>query len=508
MFVDLPQVSTSQMYHTWFFQKRVAEALNSELKGLHLLACFSQQKDELVLSFGNANREFHIRADMSSQAGILSFRNSFARARRNSVDLFGELLDKKVISVEVFTHERSFFIKMEGELQLIFKMHGSRSSILFSQGNRVLKIFRNDLLSDLKLIPSELNNPMRISKENVLRLLGKKNKHVLDDSKMDASSFIEQLHSNSIYIGLKEEQPNLCLVETANPILVTDNAVEAANCFANLYYQHFQLVKEKKQASQMVGKWIKQSKNYIQKTSHKLDEITNQRSLEEVANILMANLHVLKPSQTEAFLDDFYTNSKITIKLNPKLSPQKNAENYYRKSKNKKIELQKLQENISSRKKEAKKWQGLLDELLPIDNLKELRAFISSTFGKTAKKKNAPLPYHTFVVDGYDVLVGKHAKSNDILTQKIAKPNDLWLHARDVPGSHVVIREKPGRKFPTHVIERVAALAAWYSKRKTDSLCPVLFTPKKYVRKKKGAPAGQVVVEKEEVVMAVPSNKH
>ena len=105
------------------------------------------------------------------------------------------------------------------------------------------------------------------------------------------------------------------------------------------------------------------------------------------------------------------------------------------------------------------------------------------------------------------MFVGKNAKSNDILTQKIATKNDLWLHARDVSGSHVVIRDRLGNSFPASVIEKVAALAAWFSKRKTDSLCPVIFTPKKFVRKIKGAPAGQVVVEKEDVIMVVPSRE-
>ena len=105
----------------------------------------------------------------------------------------------------------------------------------------------------------------------------------------------------------------------------------------------------------------------------------------------------------------------------------------------------------------------------------------------------------------FELNVGKNAKSNDHLTMKVATKNDLWLHARDVSGSHVVIKEKPGKNFPQSVIEKAAQLAAFYSKRKTDSLCPVIYTPRKFVRKIKGAMAGQVVVDKEQVVMVVPT---
>ena len=117
------------------------------------------------------------------------------------------------------------------------------------------------------------------------------------------------------------------------------------------------------------------------------------------------------------------------------------------------------------------------------------------------------MPYKEFKIDGYIILVGKNAKHNDTLTLKIAKKNDLWLHAKDVSGSHVVLKQVPGKNYPEYIIEKAAQLAAFYSKRKTDTLCPVLYTPKKYVRKKKGTPAGAMFVEKEKVILVEPSKE-
>jgi predicted ribosome quality control (RQC) complex YloA/Tae2 family protein len=108
------------------------------------------------------------------------------------------------------------------------------------------------------------------------------------------------------------------------------------------------------------------------------------------------------------------------------------------------------------------------------------------------------------VVDSFRVLIGKNAKNNDLLTQKYAYKDDLWLHARDVTGSHVILKYQAGKPFPRPVIERAAELAAWHSKRRTDSLCPVTVTPKKFVRKPKGMAPGQVIIEKEDVVLVVP----
>ena len=103
------------------------------------------------------------------------------------------------------------------------------------------------------------------------------------------------------------------------------------------------------------------------------------------------------------------------------------------------------------------------------------------------------------------MFIGKNSKNNDLLTQKHAFKEDLWLHAKDVSGSHVIIKYQSGKKFPKPVIEKAAQLAAYYSQRKTDSYCPVMYTPKKFVRKPKGAAPGAVIVEKEEVILVEPS---
>jgi len=219
----------------------------------------------------------------------------------------------------------------------------------------------------------------------------------------------------------------------------------------------------------------------------------------------MANLNSLQTGLTKAVLHDFYNDEPIEIKLNRELSPQKNAENLYRKAKNRHQEIDALKENIEAKEKLIDKVSRQILHLQDLDDTKELRKYLKD-HGLTQKEKakEEHLPYHEFEVDGWQILLGKHAKANDELTLKVANKNDLWLHAKDVAGSHVVVRQKPGQNFPTHIIEKAAALAAANSKRKTDTLCPVIYTQKKFVRKMKGAPAGQVIVEKEEVVMVEP----
>ena len=106
---------------------------------------------------------------------------------------------------------------------------------------------------------------------------------------------------------------------------------------------------------------------------------------------------------------------------------------------------------------------------------------------------------------GYEVWVGRNARQNDTLTLRHARKEDLWLHARGVPGSHVVLR-RPNRNVPAdrRAVEEAAAIAAYWSDARTSRLAPVQVTERKYVRKPKGSPPGAVIVTHEDVVLVEP----
>ena len=107
---------------------------------------------------------------------------------------------------------------------------------------------------------------------------------------------------------------------------------------------------------------------------------------------------------------------------------------------------------------------------------------------------------------GTTILIGKNAKSNDTLLNTYSKKEDLWLHVKDTPGSHVIIKCTNSNIFPIEIIEKAAQLAAHYSKRKSETLVPVSYTPRKYVRKRKGDPPGMVRVDREKVILVTPAN--
>lgn len=511
------------MYHNYFFLKRLAKSIQQETVGKELLLCFSQNKDELILGFANADEEFYIRANLDANISMLSFPPEYARANRNSVDLFKNLIGIAVKEVSPFLFDRSFQMIFENNDSLIFKLHARRSNILLCSEGRITEIFRNNLAQDVAIVPNELHKKIEVTKENfsqhdndptkLIPALGRKVREYLekedyfllnlDERWTNFQQLLEKLDTNPIF--LHENNSSIHLLSTSEHF--TENPIVASNWLYDKKAIGFYFDKEKNQAISQLKQQIKKSESYISKTKQKLNQLKNARNPEEMANIIMANLHQIKTGIEKVKLADFYTNNEIEIKLNNKLSPQKNAENYYRKAKNRNVEIDQLNENILAKVNLVEKLSQQVLEIEEIQDFKRLRKFIKvSSPEKNSKKDKKQLPYHEHIIDGWSILIGKNAKANDELTLKIAKKNDLWLHAKDVAGSHVIIKERSGQNFPKDIIQTAAEYAAYYSKRKTDSLCPVIVTHKKYIRKMKGAPAGQVIVEKEEVVMVTPTS--
>ncbi|MEQ9218791.1 MAG: NFACT RNA binding domain-containing protein [Cyclobacteriaceae bacterium] len=509
------------MFHNYFFLRRLAGALHTELVGLSLSACFSQNKDELILGFANHQKECYIRASLSPEICLLQFPNEFKKANKNYIDLYEELIGLTVTHVSVFSYERSFKIIFESDLEIIFKMHGSRSNILIAQKDQVIKIFKGQLKNDLTIMPSDLNKQLILDAPHFhavngdlrkfLPALGKEAKKFLEslgyaqkpmaDQWLMMQDLLLQLDVNPIWI-YKGAPPEISLLPSDKEIfLETLDPIYAANEFYKQYTYGFYLSSEKSQAIKQIDKSIQKLRNYLDNSSKKLSEIKNRRTYEELANLIMANLHQIATGSKSVVLQDFYQGGELEVKLNKNLSPQKNAEQYYRKSKNQKKEIEILKTNIENKERDLANLLRKREQIELMEDIKSLRKEIPS---KIKKQEEKPEPFIRYQFMDYEILIGRNARQNDELTLKHATKNDLWLHAKDVAGSHVVVKVHPGSSFPGPVIERAAQIAAWNSKRKTDTLCPVIYTPKKFVRKRKGDPPGAMVLEREEIIMVTP----
>lgn len=193
----------------------------------------------------------------------------------------------------------------------------------------------------------------------------------------------------------------------------------------------------------------------------------------------------------------------ITLPLDPTLDLRENIERCYKRYKR----FARGAVTVARRAQETtatlERLEGLLSELHAAEELDAVRAIEARVrrepdvpTPRAAARRAKPTerkPYFLFPSsDGIEILVGRTSRDNDALTFHVARGNDLWLHAADVPGSHVIVRTPRSQPLPRTTLEEAALLAAHYSKGKNDGVVTVRYTERKHLRKPKGAGAGRV----------------
>lgn len=243
----------------------------------------------------------------------------------------------------------------------------------------------------------------------------------------------------------------------------------------------------------------------LRRTENQKIELKESEEREELklrGDLISANLYTLKKGMTEFTCVNFYdeNGSELTVKLDPMLTPSQNMQKYYagyRKADNAEKRLKVL---IAKGEEELEYISSVSDALsraVTENDVNELRAelaeqgYIRAQKGKQKPPKPAPpLEFHS--PDGFTVLVGRNNKQNDTLTLKTAEKTDIWLHTKDITGSHVIIRAE-GKEVPDTTILYAARLAAAHSSAKSSAQVPVDYVPAKFVKKPAGAKPGMVI---------------
>ncbi len=515
------------MHNNYFFLKQLSASLEKKIKHWKIGACFSQNKNELIIGLYSSGEELYIKADQNPDFSCLSFHSGFSRAKKNSIDLFQTIMDKKIEKVYQYRFERAFSFHLEEEFVLLFKLFGGFSNCLLFHNNHCVEVFKHQLNDEEKIRLEDLDRDVEISREAFMEHSCNPGKWIpaFDATVMDylkkrnfdaagPGKKWEMVHETLEYLEdpgffVKEDPPvvKFSLFPEKPWLKKSTDPLEAVTWFYAEYTRRKQLHKLKNIASRQLRDQIRKSKNYISKTSAKLNELQRSMDYKQAGDILMANLHQIKQGVSKVDLFDFYHDRTITIKLNPKLSPQKNAGNYYRKAKNQRIEIKNLHKNLEEKKKLIETAGDQLKVIETIDNLRELKAFIKANqlLPESSGTKDDQPRFKEFEYMGFRILAGRNAKNNDELTFGYGFKEDLWLHAKDVTGSHTLVKYQPGKTFPKPVIEKAAQYAAYYSRNRNMNHCPVIYTEKKYVRKKKGFSPGTVIVEKENILFVDPA---
>jgi predicted ribosome quality control (RQC) complex YloA/Tae2 family protein len=266
------------------------------------------------------------------------------------------------------------------------------------------------------------------------------------------------------------------------------------------------------QLERLLERHIKRLSKKREAIAGDLERAATAEELHEQASIILAHLAEIPANaaffETTTWGDD---PQPIRILLDPRKSPTELAQDLFKKSKRLKRGLDVAPERLVAVETEIAELVRARDargDDSPNELAMRLEALgVSITAPKEEARKRrqvgARLPYREFVtVDASSVLVGRGAADNDRLTLRVARPHDLWLHARGVTGAHVIVRLAKGKSCSPETLVDAATLAAHFSDLRGETTVDVLYTPRRFVHKRKGSPVGSVTLGTEKVIAA------
>jgi len=513
---------------------------------------YSQEKNTLIIQFEYQGIIQALEFSMNSGNSCMYLKGNSHKAKNNAVSIFPELIGMQFNECTIHPFDRIMRISLTGASIVVLFYGGASNAIYsFSKDDTLLSSFKKTTLNigdpfvpltippksftsfstDTRIIDALSSSSLLLgpiyAREVLYRFFEKK-----------AISYTEalciyDLHSNDI------EELLLCAMDVKNLALSSKQFYMYRNtknqsivsCIELEYDHEFvwkgesisEAIRRAKGLEINSNSFLKSKENIekkisqsIEKIQKSLSQITDQsKSLERIAKaILYGNLLLEQTHQSHNIVTDTlqcvdHEGQYISIPVIKNKTCIENAELYFEKARKNKVkekinqqkypQLLQTLENLLSLKKDISTYNST-KQIESLDSI-----YSSIVLGVQKTKTQHDSPYRVFVLsEDFTVYLGKNAENNDQLTKQFAKPNDVWLHARGVSGSHAIIKGKGIP--PKHIIEKAAAITAYYSLSRNASYTPVSYTFKKYIRKKKGSNPGAVMMEREEVMMVKPYN--
>ncbi len=259
--------------------------------------------------------------------------------------------------------------------------------------------------------------------------------------------------------------------------------------------------------------------NAIDRTKKKIDiqekqfeDTAKRESYKIYGELLNAYGYSLKDGEKSAEVLNYYTNEMITIPLDPMYSVKDNARKYFDKYGKLKRTYEALTTLMEENKKELMHLESImtsLDIARSEDDLVQIKEeLIDSGYVRRRRNLKKPKitskPFHYISSDGYDIYVGKNNYQNEEISFKLASGKDMWFHAKNAPGSHVIVKVGDG-ELPDSVYEEAASLAAYYSSVKDQDKVEIDYTARKNLKKPAGSAPGFVIYHTNYSMMSTPS---
>ena len=290
----------------------------------------------------------------------------------------------------------------------------------------------------------------------------------------------------------------------------------------DFYYSNREQSNLVRQKSQPLLKSVQASlsKALLKKKKLSEDLLTaeNSEKYRLYGELLTANLHLIKPGDRKVTVTNYYDGSEITIPLDEKISASANSQRYFKKYSKARTAIHEKQAQLEDNEKDIQYLESVIQNIEAADNvplLDSIRDELEQTgyvrrrqkAAQRKKKGAGPEPLKYTLSDGTQVLVGRNNIENDWLTMKFASKTDVWMHTKDIPGSHVIVRLDDGRNvndLPAELIYEAASIAAYHSKAGSGDNVPVDYVPVRYVKKPNGSKPGMVIFTHNQTVYVKP----
>ncbi|MBD7910049.1 MULTISPECIES: NFACT RNA binding domain-containing protein [Clostridium] len=299
---------------------------------------------------------------------------------------------------------------------------------------------------------------------------------------------------------------DLDVISYDSPSIMLDN-------FFNVKDKQERLSNRSTDLQKLIHTNIERCKKKSKILNENIRESQNKEDYKIKGDLLTSYIYSIKQGDKEATLLNFYSENSeyATIPLDEYKTPSENIQSYYKKYNKLKKSEEWAIEQLKKNEEELEYLNSVLTNIQNVDSYNEIEQIKTElmetgyikykTHKKNIKKTNADKPLHFISSTGFDIYVGKNNIQNDYLSLKFAHRNDLWLHAKEIPGSHVIIK---GIEIDDTTIAEAAIIAAYYSKGKTNSKVPIDYTEIRNLRKPNGAKPGMVIYYTNKTIYADP----
>jgi predicted ribosome quality control (RQC) complex YloA/Tae2 family protein len=513
----------------------LTEVLKNKCNGQSFEFSTSPHKDVWESYLSDNESRFRLKFSTNPEETALFVDSDRPPKKANTTSFFDVLSGKSIKEVSMADNDRFITVSFDDHYSLLFQIFGNSPNIFLIKDNMILESFKspNDFegqpppeprKSSTAKTPSK-NDPV---KQVIIKLDPKFPRHliplIIDEFRLKGKSIQEIKNVVDTLIDAMLNKPQFRVLDNGNLCLIPEDLLPytSLKVFDNVndairhaYYKttnERRLEARRQSIKPKIDRIINKYESTIQQLKHADKGLKRADKYEKYGHILMAHAHEKNEFNESVTFPDLYNQDEmVEIPVKPKKSLAENAQYYYQKSNKSKRNVEESKRRLGEIKIKLKKLKELQQSLNKMDKIYEFRDWykehendlLEAGVLKADTEKKTP-SYRILEIDGYQVWVGKNAKSNDQLTTDAHK-EDVWMHARGVSGSHVVIRMDNHKEMPPKkTLLKAASVAAYNSKARGYGLAPVIITKRKYVVKPKGAPTGAVRVNREEVEMVKP----